>query len=102
MGSRNTKAIYPQPMIYLVSPVIILTETLPLKRREVLANVPSLLRPPSGCIALDSRWQDFWADALRHGEHPCFGGELPPHSHVAVHPLSLPARASPHVPRWLG
>src|SRR5215510_10441183 len=67
-------------------------ETLPLKSREVLAGASALCCSHRGGSTLAGRWQDFGADALRHGEYPCFGAGPAPHSHVGHVPLLLLSR----------
>src|SRR5215471_7405422 len=49
-------------------------------------------------LALVLVGSDFQADALWHGEHPCFGARSAPHSHVEIRPPMLPASAPPHFP----
>src|SRR5215472_11213699 len=53
-------------------------------------------------LALVLVGSDFGADALRHGEHPCFGAKSAPHLHVEIHPPMLPASAPPHFPSMRG
>src|SRR5215472_9510449 len=69
-----------------------IAETLLAKAEEVLGVVPAFPGSRTGGQALAGRRQDFGADALRHGEYPCFGAGPAPHSRVGWLPLLLLSR----------
>jgi 3',5'-cyclic AMP phosphodiesterase CpdA len=73
-----------------------------LKSGRFLETCQLFLVPAREARPSASRRQDFWADALWHGEYPCFGAGSAPHSRVGWWPLLLPASTSPHAPRWPG
>ena len=56
----------------------------PTEVREVLSSASTLPHMLTGASKRALVWfcSDFWADALRHGECPCFGAGPAPHSRV--------------------